>query len=298
MMSTAVFMGRKKRGLVLLASLVVGGVSMSIVSTDFFPLSFPCLIRHCPALRFDPYSGMLCEHCKKREARVFSTSIFQGQSSTLSVCVRCFKTHYPEQFAQMQAIHEAGCSCCGKKCGASMCGSCVEEMRRMMEAKGVSEPPDESAMEEELRNYREGLMEVEEHMRRRSPERKPWPDEADESFADLFAADALFEQLAQADTRFTVEAYEFVVCALNRAAPVGGEHVSGRDLALAFRDLALEAFGQEALKILIEWGVYTTDDIGTIVYQLIEAGRFGKRPEDRIEDFHAVYDFAEAFSAE
>jgi uncharacterized repeat protein (TIGR04138 family) len=49
---------------------------------------------------------------------------------------------------------------------------------------------------------------------------------------------------------------------------------------------------------VIEWGVYTTGDIGTIVFIMVQAGLLGARPEDKPEDFQAIYDFASAFPRE
>jgi uncharacterized repeat protein (TIGR04138 family) len=43
------------------------------------------------------------------------------------------------------------------------------------------------------------------------------------------------------------------------------------------------------------WGIRCTRDIGEIVFLLIEEGAFSQSPEDSIEDFENVYDFAEAF---
>ncbi len=227
----------------------------------------------------------------------------EGESSTESLCEQCFEKHRPEQFARTQAIIEAGCRWCGRKCHSSVCQSCVAEYQRVKEATGLGEPRDDSASEEEKFGYFQHTMELMAHMKKWGAERGPGPapaaakkmDEALEYYARLSLFDPLFPELARADSRFAIPAYVFVVRALDRTVPGEDGHVSGRDLALAFRTLALENFGKGALKTLIGWGVYTTDDIGTIVYKLIEAGRFGKRPEDRIEDFHAVYDFAEAF---
>ena len=248
---------------------------------------------------------MLCERCQKREARVCSTTIIEGESSTVQLCEQCFKTHYPDQFAQGQAIMEAGCRWCGQKCGMAICRSCLAEYQRVKEAKGISDLPEDTASEQDKLSYAQRTMELMEHMRAWGAARGPGPSayyeestKAFEKVARLSLFDPVFAELARADSRFKVQAYMFVVRALDRAAPGEDGHVSGRELALAFRALALEEFGKGALKTLIDLGVYTTDDIGTIVYQLIEAGRFGKRPEDKIEDFHALYDFAEAFPAD
>ncbi len=52
-----------------------------------------------------------------------------------------------------------------------------------------------------------------------------------------------------------------------------------------------------ARQVLSHWGIQCTEDIGRIVFLLIDAGLLMRQESDRIEDFEAVYDFAEAFDA-
>jgi len=40
-----------------------------------------------------------------------------------------------------------------------------------------------------------------------------------------------------------------------------------------------------------------TDDLGRIVFTLIDVGLLASQPTDRVEDFERVYDFAEEFRA-
>jgi hypothetical protein len=79
---------------------------------------------------------MLCDRCQEREANVGWTSIIGGQTSQMTLCQECFKTHYPKEFALAQAKLEAGCSYCGTKCGASICQDCLAELKKVMESKG------------------------------------------------------------------------------------------------------------------------------------------------------------------
>jgi uncharacterized repeat protein (TIGR04138 family) len=73
-------------------------------------------------------------------------------------------------------------------------------------------------------------------------------------------------------------------------------HVSGADLSWAARDFALERWGVLARVVLRTWGITQTADFGNLVFALIESGRLQKEPQDRIEDFHNVYDFQEVFT--
>jgi len=50
-----------------------------------------------------------------------------------------------------------------------------------------------------------------------------------------------------------------------------------------------------ARRVLGRWGVETTEDIGQIVFALVNNGWLQKQPTDSIEDFDNVFSFAEAF---
>jgi uncharacterized repeat protein (TIGR04138 family) len=75
-------------------------------------------------------------------------------------------------------------------------------------------------------------------------------------------------------------------------------HISGRELACACRDFALEHFGLMARTVLGFWGIESTEDIGRIVFTLIEVELLIRNDADRLEDFNAVFDFFEAFEGD
>lgn len=78
----------------------------------------------------------------------------------------------------------------------------------------------------------------------------------------------------------------------------GGEHVSGQQLCLGLRDHAIEQFGMLAGAVLASWSIHRTEDFGRMVFGLVDAGLMSKTPQDSLEDFRSVYDFAEAFDRE
>ena len=78
-------------------------------------------------------------------------------------------------------------------------------------------------------------------------------------------------------------------------AGVVGRHVSGQELCLGLRSLAVEKYGLLARTVLRGWGVRTTEDFGKIVYAMVEAGLLRTSENDSLEDFRGVYDFEEAF---
>lgn len=73
-------------------------------------------------------------------------------------------------------------------------------------------------------------------------------------------------------------------------------HITGQQLCLGLRDFALRQYGMLARTVLARWGIRRTEDFGTIVYGLIDAGQLRRSREDAIEDFANVYDFDEAFA--
>jgi uncharacterized repeat protein (TIGR04138 family) len=72
-------------------------------------------------------------------------------------------------------------------------------------------------------------------------------------------------------------------------------HVTGPELAWACRDFAQQQFGLLAPVVLNHWGITRTEDIGRIVFILVEVGLLVTQPGDSESDFEAVYQFAEVF---
>ncbi len=101
------------------------------------------------------------------------------------------------------------------------------------------------------------------------------------------------------DPRYSPEAYEFIFQALGYTLSKVGErrHVSARELLDGLREFALQRFGNLALLVLERWGVRATDDFGEIVFNLIDDRLMSRTETDTKEDFHAVYDFHDAFGA-
>jgi uncharacterized repeat protein (TIGR04138 family) len=105
------------------------------------------------------------------------------------------------------------------------------------------------------------------------------------------------EEIVTKDPRYKVEAYDFVMSALNytQSKLDKPRHVSGRELLEGIREYGLELFGLMTLTVFENWGVRRTEDFGNIVFNMLEAGLLSKTDEDSIEDFKAGYDFKEAF---
>jgi uncharacterized repeat protein (TIGR04138 family) len=72
-------------------------------------------------------------------------------------------------------------------------------------------------------------------------------------------------------------------------------HVTGKQLCWAIRETALKRWGLMARGVLARWGVRRTDDIGEIIFALVDNEWLQKQPGDNIEDFHQVFSFDNAF---
>jgi uncharacterized repeat protein (TIGR04138 family) len=106
----------------------------------------------------------------------------------------------------------------------------------------------------------------------------------------------------QKDPRYHPAAYELVRDALHMAAKkfrdeaAEDQHVSGQELLAGFRDYVLQEYGPMSNIILDQWGLQRGEDVGNIVYNLIDCGYFGKNDGDSLEDFSGGYEFGTAFS--
>jgi uncharacterized repeat protein (TIGR04138 family) len=114
-------------------------------------------------------------------------------------------------------------------------------------------------------------------------------------------AEAL-DSIIAADPRYHRDAYVFLRDALDfttkqqkkiKGTPV--RHVTGPELLDGVRQYALKEFGPMVMTVFDSWGIHSCEDFGHMVFNLIDAGIFGKTDRDSIEDFKNVYDFEEAF---
>jgi uncharacterized repeat protein (TIGR04138 family) len=117
-------------------------------------------------------------------------------------------------------------------------------------------------------------------------------------------------EVVRHDPRYAYEAYEFVFaaldytqCGLGRAHDRARElkiekqqHVSGRELVLGIRELALREFGLMARVVFRLWGINRTGDFGEIVFNLITANLMTKTEHDSRDDFQNVYDLDRALT--
>ncbi|HEX5179718.1 MAG TPA: Minf_1886 family protein [Gemmatimonadaceae bacterium] len=108
------------------------------------------------------------------------------------------------------------------------------------------------------------------------------------------------DRLRARDARYREDAYLFVLGALEYCQTRLDErrHITGRELAMACRDLALEHFGVMARLVLEHWGVRSSADIGEVVFNLVDEGLLISQPTDTRDEFAGVFDFDQAFERE
>jgi uncharacterized repeat protein (TIGR04138 family) len=126
------------------------------------------------------------------------------------------------------------------------------------------------------------------------------------STSDLTFWDAV-DRIREVDARYRPEAYRFVVAALGSVVQTLPEerlsdpvrrHLSGGELLQGMVRLAREEFGALAPTVFREWGVVSGEDIGRIVFQLVDSGQLSARPEDTMQDFRGGPDLIAALEGQ
>ena len=107
------------------------------------------------------------------------------------------------------------------------------------------------------------------------------------------------EEILRVDQRYAHEAYDLVVEALaftcHDCEREG--HVTGQELLEGLRKYVLKRYGPMARLTLSEWGIQSCEDVGNIVFNLVNHRLLRRTDEDTIEDFTGGYDFRTAFEA-
>ena len=101
--------------------------------------------------------------------------------------------------------------------------------------------------------------------------------------------------LSGRDNRYKLKGYSFILQGLNFYYTKTGEkrHFTGNELAKGFIEFAHKQFGPLAYDVLKSWGIHTTNDLGHIVYNLIEIKLISKNEKDAHEDFFNVINIKE-----
>lgn len=115
--------------------------------------------------------------------------------------------------------------------------------------------------------------------------------------AALIFRDGIMDRIRAREPRFHEHAYLFILAALEFCQTRLPErrHITGSELAIACRDLALERYGVMARLVLEHWGLQSSADIGDVVFTLVDLGMLLSQPNDTRDEFLDVFDFDQAF---
>ena len=114
---------------------------------------------------------------------------------------------------------------------------------------------------------------------------------------ELQFADDVLNQLQERNPRFHARSYQFVLQALHSVIRTLDEprHISGRELTEGVRELAMGQYGPLARTVLEHWGIHETEDVGRVVFAMVEQGILVKQDDDHEADFTDLFDFEETF---
>jgi uncharacterized repeat protein (TIGR04138 family) len=106
-----------------------------------------------------------------------------------------------------------------------------------------------------------------------------------------------FEPIERAHPLYPIEAYEFVIEALDFCD--GDGPVSGRELLESIQRLAIRKFGRRAKSVLRNWKIFATEDFWNIAaIAAFDFERMDKRFKGSMEEFQNAFDFDGAFPEE
>jgi uncharacterized repeat protein (TIGR04138 family) len=119
----------------------------------------------------------------------------------------------------------------------------------------------------------------------------------------MLRSDDAIDELVRSKARYPRDAYEFVREALDftmRKHKKGAQqqkdrHISGQELLEGAREYALNQFGPMTWTLLESWNLKRCEDIGEIVYHMVEVQILRTRKGDSLDDFKNGYDFETAF---
>ncbi len=103
----------------------------------------------------------------------------------------------------------------------------------------------------------------------------------------------MIEKVAEESGRFKPAAFLFVLRSIEhcRRRLARSGHVTGSELVESVRQLALTEYGPTSKLVLNDWGIHRTEDIGTLVFLMVEHQLLSRTEEDTIGDFADGFDF-------
>ncbi len=99
------------------------------------------------------------------------------------------------------------------------------------------------------------------------------------------------EKIRERDKRYSPEAFAFVMDTIDHAILRIGErrHVSAAELLDYMCEFAKSRYGVMAYTVLRRWGLRGTEDVGSVVYRLIDQHVLAEQEGDSPADFSGVF---------
>ena len=104
-----------------------------------------------------------------------------------------------------------------------------------------------------------------------------------------------FEDIVAKDSRYDARAYALLMDVIGYLGGEEHKHMTGADILDEFKERALDQFGPLTYTVLTEWGLHATEDIGEMMFNLVDGKRVHKDEDDSPESFLGGYDFKETF---
>jgi len=103
------------------------------------------------------------------------------------------------------------------------------------------------------------------------------------------------DRIRRRDKRYAPEAYALIMDSVAYAIRTIGEtrHVSAAELLDYLCDFAKQRYGILAYSMLQMWGLRSTEDVGAVVYALIDEGELTEQDGDSLAGFSGVFDLHE-----
>jgi uncharacterized repeat protein (TIGR04138 family) len=92
-------------------------------------------------------------------------------------------------------------------------------------------------------------------------------------------------------SRTTVDGILFVLDAMNLASQPARGHLTASDVCRAVHEYVHVYFNDvsEARELLSEWKITASEDVGRIVFAMVDAGLMRVAPEDSVQDFDGLF---------
>lgn len=104
-----------------------------------------------------------------------------------------------------------------------------------------------------------------------------------------------FDDVVAKDGRYHPRAYALLMDVIHYLGGSDDRHMSGAEILDEFKERALDQYGPMTYTVLTEWGLTCTEDIGEMMFNLVDGRRISKDDDDSAEAFVGGYDFKEIF---